>query len=265
MHNNASDFQLRSPSVPQNGCPPPTPTPTATPTPEPTPTPTPTPTLTPTATPTPTPTLTPTATPTPMPTPTPTPTPSCATCGVIKGSGNLNGNKDLSFDLNVKIAGAIINPNKVNHKNKAAKIDFNAQSISCVTFIDNRATILGTGEFKVGNTRTTVNFRVEVGDGSVNSGTDTFTIQLSNGYTAAGNVTKGDIEFKLDNCIVASNSIDGLLRLNFNFFSILSGGDKIFENNQSRQNVVSGEKTFLPAWLDIFYDAIKVKVNSRLQ
>ena len=93
--NNFSDFQLLTPSNPQNmrfGEPTPTPSPTPTPTPTPIASPSPSPTATPTVTPTPVPSPSPTGTPTPTPSPSPspsaTPNNSVVISQVFGGGGN---------------------------------------------------------------------------------------------------------------------------------------------------------------------------------
>jgi predicted extracellular nuclease len=83
-NDNFNDFQLLTPSDPQNLSSNPTPGPTPTPTPTPSPTETPTPTPTPTVTPTPG----PTATPTPTPNPTPTPVTKVVISQIYGGGGN---------------------------------------------------------------------------------------------------------------------------------------------------------------------------------
>ncbi|HSE25082.1 MAG TPA: lamin tail domain-containing protein [Pyrinomonadaceae bacterium] len=94
---NFSDFQLVTPSNPQNsrsGEPTPTPTPSPIPSPTPTPvaspspSPTATPTVTPTPTGTPTPSPSPTATPTPSPSPSPAPNTSLVISQIFGGGGN---------------------------------------------------------------------------------------------------------------------------------------------------------------------------------
>ena len=86
---NFSDFQILTPSDPQNmrtgePAPSPSPTPTQTPTPTPTPGPTPSPSVSPTPTPTPT----PGPTPTPTPTPSPSPTSLVVISQIFGGGGN---------------------------------------------------------------------------------------------------------------------------------------------------------------------------------
>jgi hypothetical protein len=134
----------------------------------------------------------------------------CATCGEVKGNGELSNNKDLTFDLNVKAQSRAANPGKVYHQNKATNLHFNSRSITCVIFSGNRATIQGTGEVKVGSQTTAVNFQVEVeNNGPRGSGLDTFRLQLSNGYSAAGFVSKGDISFDFDKCDQVAATPDG--------------------------------------------------------
>jgi len=85
---NASDFQLRTPSDPQNLNSAQTPVPTATPTPTPSSSPTPQPTQTPQPTPSPIPTPSPTSSPTPSPSPSPAAPPTLVISQLYGGGGN---------------------------------------------------------------------------------------------------------------------------------------------------------------------------------
>lgn len=155
------------------------------------------------STPTPTPTPNPTPTPRPTPTPTPSPTPApggCATCGDVNGEGELSGNKG-TFDIDVRARRGLINLDRITHRNSSADVEFRSRNIFCVTFAGNRATLTGLGEFRRGRRRTAVIFQVEVRDnGPRNSGLDTFSLRLSNGYTVNANVRRGNISFDFARC-----------------------------------------------------------------
>ena len=173
-----------------------TPTPTPTPTPVASPTPTPTPTPAPTPTPTPCgrgcgPTPTPTPTPTSSATPTPTPTPAASPTEVV-GSGTIAGPQggQASFSMDVTNGGGGTKPTgSFSYNDPASGVSFQTSNFSSLSFTDNsHARFSGMATL---TRRSQISFFVDVND---NGGFVAFSIQLSNGYTAHGNLTSGDLQ-----------------------------------------------------------------------
>lgn len=106
-------------------------------------------------------------------------TPGCK----ITGGGSIgDGAQEGKFTVNAR-AGLIGN---LAYRDKAAGVDFRAAVFSSVTcFGSSSATISGTGYD--GDEATT--FTVEVTDG----GSDSFSIELGNGYRASGELTRGNL------------------------------------------------------------------------
>ena len=137
----------------------------------------------------------PTPTATPSITPEPTPTPSPATSPTdVDGHGTIDGphGGQASFDLGVdlqktkkktKIIGNVMLEDPVT------PISFHSTKIASLTFNGMQAHIAGVG--KIG--KTTVSFTCDVADNGYPGTNDLFSIHLSNGYSAGGNVTGGDI------------------------------------------------------------------------
>ena len=176
----------------------PTPTPTPTPTQSPTPTPTPTPTSTATPTPTITPSTTPTPTPNSNPTPTPaaspTPTPTPVAPTHVQGSGSINGptGGQSSFNINVqavKSRNRTKNLGNFTYDDPTAALSFSTLKISSLSFNGNQAQFTTT--VKIGRQR--LSLTVAVTDNSQAGIPDTFSIQVSNGYSATGSLQSGDI------------------------------------------------------------------------
>lgn len=122
----------------------------------------------------------------------------------------------MTFDLIVRVQSGVFNPIKISHMNKAAGVSFNATSVSCMSFSGRQARILGVGAYVRDSQRLVVSFQLDIADiASRFSGRDTFHLQLSNGYLASGNVSKGDILFNFDRCNVADTSNESVLFRHF--------------------------------------------------
>ncbi|HEY2124226.1 MAG TPA: post-COAP-1 domain-containing protein [Chthoniobacterales bacterium] len=144
--------------------------------------------------PTPTPTPTPTVTPTTTPSATPTPT-------QVSGSGTVNGSSgQASFSITgvgrvtgrrnrSKITGSF------SYSDPAVPLTFSAKKITSVALTGNQASFTGTA--KIARTGTThaqkVSFTVNVLDNGDPGTSDAFTISVSNGYSAGGRLTSGNI------------------------------------------------------------------------
>jgi hypothetical protein len=108
-------------------------------------------------------------------------------CGEVRGDGRLNTNPDFRFVFtSVKQEegkAATGNISFTDLKNLRAKVKFSSTKIDNIAISGNTATITGSGLVN----GAAVTFTVVAKDGSP----DTFSIELSNGYKASGNVTNG--------------------------------------------------------------------------
>jgi hypothetical protein len=108
-------------------------------------------------------------------------------CGEVRGDGRLNTNPDFRFVFtSVKQEegkAATGNISFTDLKNLRAKVKFSSTKIDSILISGDTATITGSG---LAN-GVAVTFKVVAKDGSP----DTFSIELSNGYKASGNVTNG--------------------------------------------------------------------------
>jgi hypothetical protein len=114
--------------------------------------------------------------------------PSDNTCGEVRGDGRLSTNKDFDFTFyNVKYVRGAPKPSGeisfADLKDKKHKVKFVSTSIDSLVIDGNSATLSGSGMAN----GAPVTFKLYVTDGRP----DTFSIELSNGYKASGNVTKG--------------------------------------------------------------------------
>jgi hypothetical protein len=110
-------------------------------------------------------------------------------CGEVRGDGRLSTNPDFRYVLyNVKrLADQEVPSGEISFtdlKNKQDKKKFVSTSITTFLIDGNTAVLEGEGMY---NGTTPVTYRMVVTDGSP----DTFSIVLSNGYSASGNVTSG--------------------------------------------------------------------------
>jgi hypothetical protein len=114
--------------------------------------------------------------------------PSGSTCGEVRGDGYLDSNPDFRYVFyNVKYEEGAAKPSGeisfTDLKNKQSKVKFVSTSIDTLVIADGQATLTGSGMAN----GSPVTFKVVVMDGSP----DTFSVELSNGYSASGNVTRG--------------------------------------------------------------------------
>lgn len=120
--------------------------------------------------------------------------PASSVCGSVEGEGKLSTNKKASFELAVSLplGGDDDDEGEIffSDKSVSPKLTFGSTSIDAVVISGYQASIYGQGKAN----GVTVSFRVDVTDGP-----DTFSIILSNGYTASGSVTGGGIEID-DEC-----------------------------------------------------------------
>ena len=115
------------------------------------------------------------------------PPPTGNTCGEVRGDGLLTTNRDFSFIFyNVKY---VLNAPKPSgevsfndQKDRKNKVKFVSTSIDTLVIAGNQATLTGSGLVN----GAPVTFKIVVTDNP-----DTYSIELSNGYTASGNVTRG--------------------------------------------------------------------------
>ncbi len=142
----------------------------------------------PTPTPTPSPTPTPTVTPTPTPTPTPSQAIGSGTIATPGGSG--------SFNFNVQNPG---HTGSFTYSDNGEEFALTSTKITSLTFTGNQAHFTGEGKKPGGKknkkkkNKKTFTFTIDVTDNGTPGTLDTFSIQVSNGYSASGNLTSGNI------------------------------------------------------------------------
>ena len=95
-----------------------------------------------------------------------------------------------TFTMNVmKVKGGKVKGN-FSYSDSAVQLSFSATKFSSLTFSGRTAQFSGTG--KVGK-KQKFNFTVYATDNGDPGTNDTFSINLSNGYSAGGNLTSGNI------------------------------------------------------------------------
>jgi hypothetical protein len=108
-------------------------------------------------------------------------------CGEVRGDGRLNTNPDFRYVFyNVKQEEGKSPTGEISFtdlKNKRNKVKFVSTSIDTLVITGNEATLTGSGTAN----GAAVTFKIVVKNGSP----DTFSVELSNGYKASGNVTSG--------------------------------------------------------------------------
>lgn len=147
--------------------------------------PTPTPGSTPLPSPSPRSTPTPLPSPTPTPVPSPSPGPVCSenTCGRVHGNGQLSDSSDSpDIDLDVAADSRRRSPRgHFSYHDRATRMRFRSNSITCLMISGQHATISGTGEID----GQAVNFQVDVDEGR-RPDAISFSLKLSNGYQRTG-------------------------------------------------------------------------------
>jgi hypothetical protein len=141
----------------------------------------------------PSPTPTPSASPTPTPTPNPTPLPQ------IDGFGSIaapNGGRDAQFFI-FDVEDEQVTPKYLEGEfgflDKKSHINFSTGKIETVTVNGNQAAFTGTARIGGPKNKQIVQFTVNVTANQTPTTTNTFSIVLSNGYTASGTLTSGQI------------------------------------------------------------------------
>ena len=76
------------------------------------------------------------------------------------------------------------------YSDPASHVSINSSSIATLTFNGNHAHFTGPKVVRSG----TLSFTVDVTDNGVPGTNDIFSVHLSNGYSASGNLTSGDIQ-----------------------------------------------------------------------
>ncbi len=77
-----------------------------------------------------------------------------------------------------------------SYSDPTANLSFSSNKITSVTFTGNHAHFTGTAKL---SKKSRLSFTVDATDNGTPGTLDTFSIQVSNGYTAGGNLTSGDI------------------------------------------------------------------------
>jgi hypothetical protein len=113
-------------------------------------------------------------------------------CGEVKGDGRISTNVNFDYTFyNVKFANGVMKSvaeiSFVDTRDRQNKVRFWSTSIDTWVIAGNVVTLTGTG---LVNGTIPVTFVVVATDGGA-GGTDTFSITLSNGYSASGEVTTG--------------------------------------------------------------------------
>jgi len=80
----------------------------------------------------------------------------------------------------------------LSYSDPASNVSFSSTKVTTLTFNGNQAHIAGTG--KVGKKK--VSFSVDVTDNGFPGTLDLFSISLSDGYAASGNLATGDISIR---------------------------------------------------------------------
>jgi hypothetical protein len=112
------------------------------------------------------------------------PPPTGNTCGEVRGDGLLTTNRDFRWEFyNVKYVTDAPKPSgQASFNDKKNKVKFTSTSIDTLVISGNQATLTGSG---IAN-GAPVTFTIVVTDRP-----DTYSVELSSGYRASGNVTKG--------------------------------------------------------------------------
>jgi hypothetical protein len=112
------------------------------------------------------------------------PPPTDSTCGEVRGDGLLTTNRDFRWEFyNVKYVIDAPKPSgQAAFNDKKNKVKFTSTSIDTLVISGNHATLTGSG---IAN-GAPVTFTIVVTDRP-----DTYSVELSSGYRASGNVTKG--------------------------------------------------------------------------
>ena len=117
--------------------------------------------------------------------------PPASSCGEVDGEGKLSTNSRASFELEVSNEDDEGPEGEVFYRDRTAGLTFRSTRIDALVISGNKATILGRGKAD----GIDVQFRLDVTDKP-----DTFKIQLSNGYTAGGNVKDGGVDIEREPC-----------------------------------------------------------------
>jgi hypothetical protein len=112
------------------------------------------------------------------------PPPTGNTCGEVRGDGLLTTNRDFRWEFyNVKYVTDAPKPSgQASFNDKKNKVKFTSTSIDTLVISGNQATLTGSG---IAN-GAPVTFTIVATDRP-----DTYSVELSSGYRASGNVTKG--------------------------------------------------------------------------
>jgi hypothetical protein len=113
----------------------------------------------------------------------------------VDGSGSINapGGGQATFHLSAshgkknKIVGSF------SYSDTGAGLTINASKLSSLFISGNQAQITGTGRIGSGKHKQKVTFTVNVVDNGDPGTNDTFSLSVSNGYFASGNLTDGNI------------------------------------------------------------------------
>ncbi len=107
------------------------------------------------------------------------------------GRGSVNGVGDqATFNFHASLSGDQAS-GSLTYSDPAAVVSFSRAKVRTLTFTGTSATFGGNGRLGDGSR---VTYSVNVSDNSSDGSSDTFTISLSNGYSAGGTLTSGDIQ-----------------------------------------------------------------------
>jgi hypothetical protein len=122
------------------------------------------------------------------------PTPGNTACKVM-GEGVLASRPDARFDFNAHFEAGEQGPKgQAAYLDRASGLRVNSTEITSVIVFGRHGAIRGRGR----RDGVPVDFRIDVDDLSRDGTLDTFRIQLSNGYSAAGEVARGNIRIRCD-------------------------------------------------------------------
>jgi acetyltransferase-like isoleucine patch superfamily enzyme len=109
------------------------------------------------------------------------------------GRGSVNGVGDqATFNFHVSLSGDQAS-GSLTYSDPAAVVSFSRAKVRTLTFTGTTATFGGNARLGDGSR---VTYSVNVSDNSSDGSSDTFTISLSNGYSAGGTLTSGDIQIQ---------------------------------------------------------------------
>lgn len=121
-------------------------------------------------------------------------TPAASSCE-IEGEGSLSTNPEASFDLEAEHEPGRNEPEgELSYRDTRVGLRFRSSRIASLVVRGTRGTVRGMGQVDGAD----IEFTIEVEDRTPDQRPDRFQIQLSSGYAAAGDVSKGGVEIECE-------------------------------------------------------------------